>query len=163
VELLKNEACDVIFTHPYEGGHPDHDACAFAVRRAVSVLRAEGGHPPLVVECAFYHRGPNGYESGVFLDSNSGGARTTEVVRLLSAAERKRKASVLRCFVTQQRTLDAFPVDRESFRIAPDYDFHRPAHPGPAYYDSFRWGTTSEDFCNLTREADRTLAGGAAC
>src|ERR1041385_7109347 len=25
---------EVVFTHPYEGGHPDHDACAFAVAHA---------------------------------------------------------------------------------------------------------------------------------
>src|SRR5262249_14674740 len=24
----------VVFTHPYEGGHPDHDACAFAVHHS---------------------------------------------------------------------------------------------------------------------------------
>jgi LmbE family N-acetylglucosaminyl deacetylase len=162
-QLLKDEPADVVFTHPFEGGHPDHDACAFAVRRAVSSLRAQRGHAPLVVECAFYHRGNGGLETGVFLDSNLGGARTTEVVRDLSAAERERKTATLRCFATQQRTLGPFSVGRESFRISPEYDFHQPPHPGPAYYDSFGWGTTSEGLCALTRAADRILANGAAC
>jgi LmbE family N-acetylglucosaminyl deacetylase len=163
VRILTEEACDVVFTHPYEGGHPDHDACAFAVHRAVSSLRAQRRQAPLVAECAFYHRGPNGHESGVFLDSNLGGARTTEVVRDLSSAERQRKTSILRCFATQRQTIGLFSVDRESFRIAPDYDFHRPAHPGPAYCDLLGWGTTSADFCDLARRADRGPANGAAC
>ena len=29
------EEADQVMTHPYEGGHPDHDACAFAARAAV--------------------------------------------------------------------------------------------------------------------------------
>ncbi|HLI77367.1 MAG TPA: PIG-L family deacetylase, partial [Acidobacteriaceae bacterium] len=29
---------EVVLTHPYEGGHPDHDACAFAVHAAVRMF-----------------------------------------------------------------------------------------------------------------------------
>ena len=38
---------EVVFTHPYEGGHPDHDACAFAVHHAVELNRARGGRRPM--------------------------------------------------------------------------------------------------------------------
>ena len=44
--LLANLAA--VFTHPYEGGHPDHDAVAFAVHRAASCP---------VFEFAGYHAG----------------------------------------------------------------------------------------------------------
>src|SRR6266404_4759295 len=59
-------APDLIFTHPYEGGHPDHDATAFAVQHAIHVkpLRA-----PMLIEFASYHRNPSSdsIEVGCFL------------------------------------------------------------------------------------------------
>ncbi|MBW8869929.1 MAG: PIG-L family deacetylase, partial [Acidobacteriales bacterium] len=44
---------EIVCTHPYEGGHPDHDACAFAVHHAVAMNRARGGGRPLVIEAPF--------------------------------------------------------------------------------------------------------------
>src|SRR5579883_860587 len=58
--LLETALPDVLFTHPYEGGHPDHDACAFAVSHAVFRHAARGKQVPLIVECAFYHAGRDG-------------------------------------------------------------------------------------------------------
>ena len=40
----------VVVTHPYEGGHPDHDAAALAVRRAADRSGTA------VVEFACYHK-----------------------------------------------------------------------------------------------------------
>src|SRR4051794_12273490 len=50
---------EVIFTHPYEGGHPDHDACAFAVHHAVRLCQSAGGQAPVIIEGAFYNAGPD--------------------------------------------------------------------------------------------------------
>ena len=50
----------VVLTHAYEGGHPDHDAVAFAVHRAARRTSAA------VVEMPFYHAGPDGVARQVF-------------------------------------------------------------------------------------------------
>src|SRR6185437_9724842 len=41
-----------VFTHAYEGGHPDHDAVAFAVHAACRLSDI----PPAIVEMPYYHR-----------------------------------------------------------------------------------------------------------
>ena len=38
-ETLTQVSAKIVFTHPYEGGHPDHDATAFAVHAAQRLLR----------------------------------------------------------------------------------------------------------------------------
>ncbi len=43
----------VVLTHAYEGGHPDHDAAAFAVHAAAELLRREGGEIA-IIEMPFY-------------------------------------------------------------------------------------------------------------
>src|SRR6266545_3371700 len=40
-----------VLTHPYEGGHPDHDAAAFAVHGACRLIDC----PPRRIEFASYH------------------------------------------------------------------------------------------------------------
>ena len=39
-DRIRAHSPEVIFTHAYEGGHPDHDACAFAVHQAVALTEA---------------------------------------------------------------------------------------------------------------------------
>ena len=48
--LLDELQPEVVLTHPYEGGHTDHDATAFAVHLACVVLRREGAPAPVVLE-----------------------------------------------------------------------------------------------------------------
>jgi N-acetylglucosamine malate deacetylase 2 len=57
-DLLEQHRPEVIVTHSYEGGHPDHDACAFAVHHALELTRAQP--VPVIVEASFYHIGPQG-------------------------------------------------------------------------------------------------------
>ena len=152
----------VILTHPYEGGHPDHDACAFAVHHACSLARLPADQRPIVVEAAFYHAGPNVIETETFLPPP---APVPEIVRPLSPREQSRKRERMDCFVTQRTTLSQFPCEQERFRVAPPYDFTRPAHPGPALYDNFPWGMTSSRFCRLAARARgdlRQQANGAS-
>jgi N-acetylglucosamine malate deacetylase 2 len=149
--LLLRHRPEVVFTHPYEGGHPDHDACAFAVHRAVASLETGGRNPPVIVEAAFYHSGPNGMETGSFVPH---GEQTGEISLALSEEERQRKEALLACFPSQREILRCFPADRERFRIAPRYDFHRPAHSAPVFYDQHPWGMTSSRFSELAQAAD---------
>ncbi len=55
---------DLVVTHPYEGGHPDHDAAAFACHAA---RRLVGLAAPPVAEMTSYHMGHGGVETGTFL------------------------------------------------------------------------------------------------
>ena len=59
-DLVRQREVHAVLTQPYEGGHPDHDATAFAVHAAVALVRARGAAAPEIVEMAGYHAGPNG-------------------------------------------------------------------------------------------------------
>jgi len=154
VQHIGHHEPEVIFTHPYEGGHPDHDACAFAVHRAVELHRGRGGMRPLILEAPFYNAGPRGLGSGAFLDV---AISMPEVVYELSRAERDRKRSLIACFVTQRETLKGFHEATERYRIAPVYDFTRPPHAGQLLYDRYPWGMTSDRFCELAEKAEIEL------
>ena len=146
---LRRYTPEAVFTHPYEGGHPDHDACAFAVRAAVDLLAHEGASAPVILEAAFYHAGLDGIATGEFLAGNA----PTPVRYALSGAEAEQKRALLASFITQQDTLQYFPLDHETFRVAPAYDFTVPPHAGQTFYDRFDWGMRSARFCQLAAEA----------
>lgn len=154
-ELMLEQMPEVVFTHPYEGGHPDHDACAFAVHKAVGLLNANKAAAPAILEAAFYHAGQHGAEAGSFLPRD---VETDHADYRLSDEERRRKQALLNCFESQRQTLGGFPLEYERFRIAPHYDFHHPPHAGQVLYDRFPWGMTSERFLSLTRAAEEELA-----
>lgn len=116
----------IVLTLAYEGGHPDHDAVALAVRLA---------NPPAVVEMALYHAAPGTEEMvvGEFLPGPA------EARLDLSAADRALKEAMMADFATQHETLRAFlPPRPERFRPAPAYDFTRPPHAGRLQYEL--WG-----------------------
>jgi N-acetylglucosamine malate deacetylase 2 len=150
---------EVVFTHPYEGGHPDHDACAFAVHRAAGLMEPDGLKPPMIVEGAFYHAAADGIRTGSFLPHVE---NSEEIQFVLSADGQLRKQRLFECFPSQEDTLRYFATERECFRIAPRYDFHRPPHAGPVFYDHYAWGMISQHFCELALAADVAGAGGTA-
>jgi LmbE family N-acetylglucosaminyl deacetylase len=137
---LRLKGVTAILTHAYEGGHPDHDAVAFAVQ--------DIGLP--TVEMAGYHATPDGgLAVGCFLPGPS------ETVVTLTARERDRRDAMLACFTTQHATLAPFlGMRQERFRSAPRYDFTRPP-TARVHYDGFDWGMTSARFCNFATEALR--------
>lgn len=145
---------EIIFSHPYEGGHPDHDACAFAVHHAVTLNRARGGKRALILEAPFYHAGPNGLKSGTFLKREEA---MPEITYELSGEERKRKHELIACFTTQRETLKGFHDATERYRIAPIYDFSQAPHAGKVLYEHYPWGMDSEQFCQLAVEAEAEL------
>ncbi len=132
----------VVITHPYEGGHPDHDAVSCAVRRACAGL----ADAPCVVEMTSYHQGEHGIAIGEFLP---GGERVYTLV--LSPDQVRLKARLFACYRTQSAVLAAFPIGAESFRAAPVYDDLAAPHPGPLYYESLGFGMTGERFRGLLR------------
>jgi LmbE family N-acetylglucosaminyl deacetylase len=143
----------VLLTHPYEGGHPDHDACAFAAQAAClarpDVARAE---------FTSYHSDRGSLRCGCFLSD------CAYETRVLTDDDRRRKQQMFECFVTQRETLRWFTIEDEHFRLAPEYDFTRPPHAGELFYERFDWGMSGQRFRELAREASRELrVGVAAC
>jgi LmbE family N-acetylglucosaminyl deacetylase len=139
-----------VLTHPYEGGHPDHDATAFAVHAGRALLSPwPEGELPEILEMACYHAGPDVEPvRGRFLGQDSG-----EVVREVNGEDLERKRAMLACFRTQQRALRLFEVRVERFRQAPRYDFTAPPHDGTLLYERYAWGMEGERFRRLAREA----------
>jgi LmbE family N-acetylglucosaminyl deacetylase len=147
---IREAAAEVVMTHPYEGGHPDHDATALAVRLACRAMHAAGERAPDLVEFAGYHAGaPLGIAVQEFLPA----AGAEVVTARLGPAERDLKRRMLACHASQQVILRFVPVDRERFRPAPAYDFRVPPHPGRPLYETFLPGWTGERW--------RRLAAGA--
>lgn len=156
VEQFALRDAEVVVTQPYEGGHPDHDATAFAVAAACAVMRGQGLRVPVVVEMTGYHAGAEGLEAGVFLAANTG-ERPAEVVAGMGEEARALKARMLGCFASQAETLRYFPMVPERFRAAPRYDFSRRPHAGRLFYEHFSWGCTGEEFCRNAVAAARRL------
>jgi LmbE family N-acetylglucosaminyl deacetylase len=148
-ERIEQYRPEAIFTHAYEGGHPDHDACAFAVHHAVG--RCDGA-AVAIVEAPFYNLPFRGQAR--FLDRKGA---SEEIVYKLSAAERERKDELFACFTTQRETLRAFDTAVERYRLAPAYEFCAPPHDSPVLYDEYAWGMDSQRFSELAREAEEAL------
>jgi LmbE family N-acetylglucosaminyl deacetylase len=154
---LRRYQPEVVFTHPFEGGHPDHDACAFAVHHAVRIAGEQVR--PVVIEGGFYHAHDGTMETGTFVPH---AARPLEISYELTAREQQRKRELIACFRTQQQTLSGFGVRYERFRIAPEYDFQMPPHEGTVLYDRHRWGMTQAHFARLTAQAEAQLDNAVA-
>lgn len=133
--MLREAEIDCVVTHPYEGGHPDHDATAFAVSR---------GWAGPVIEMTSYHAGADGALATQGFLPNGDGMLSLD----LDTAEAARKQRMYGCFVSQAEVLAGFGATREAYRPAPTYDFARP--PADAvYYDRFPWGMTGERWREL--------------
>lgn len=140
---IRRAGSGIVLTHPYEGGHPDHDATAFAVHAACALLESDA---PEIWEFSSYHNGNGVMEVFEFL-----GARGLTVA--LSPQQKELKRKMYGCFRSQQDVLQYFPIEAERFRPAPRYEFGRPPHAGRLYYEHFDWGMTGERFCALARAA----------
>ena len=140
-ELTRRLVVDVagqaaVVTHAYEGGHPDHDACALAVARARSVL---GASAPQAYEFAGYF----GLDGVLQANRFHPDPDRSETAWDLTPAERDRKARAFAAHASQTRILDNFPPDVERMRPTSVYDFTRPPPPGDPLYDRYGWSLTS--------------------
>jgi N-acetylglucosamine malate deacetylase 2 len=144
---------DAIFTHPYEGGHPDHDAAAFGVRAAVRLMMKDGKPAPELFEFTSYHAGRAGMTTGRFLPSDGYDVTTLP----LSFDQRLLKRRMFDCFATQQVMLAHFKLDAERFRRAPEYSFLKAPHAGKLHYETLNWGIMGQRWRELAAEALNTL------
>ena len=152
--LFEPHTPDIIVTHPYEGGHPDHDATAFAVSAAVRLLERTTGRRPAIVEMTSYHAGACGMRTGAFLPGGNQPVRTIP----LSHASRLLKREMLACLETQRHLLTPFMCDVERFRLAPQYDFTRPPHDGRLFYEGFEWGMEGATWRELVARSLASLS-----
>jgi LmbE family N-acetylglucosaminyl deacetylase len=138
---------NVVFTHAYEGGHPDHDATAFAVGRAAAAMAA----PPAVLAMPFYRAGAEGWIWQHF------GAVGGVLEIPLAPEEVARKRRMLACFASQAPTLAPVRLDAERFRDAAGETFSILPNGGAVLYERFGWGVTGEDLLRAFKACDAAL------
>jgi LmbE family N-acetylglucosaminyl deacetylase len=142
----------LVLTHAYEGGHPDHDATAFAVHAAAALL-ARRGEALSIVEAPLYREGP----AGPVYQSFAADPTCPETVVPLSSRERGVKEMMLAAFATQRAVLAAFTSDCERFRRAPLYDFGALPNAGLLHYAKHDWQMTGERWRAFASAACRDL------
>jgi LmbE family N-acetylglucosaminyl deacetylase len=150
--LFRERDVRVVLTHAYEGGHPDHDATAFAVHAAATLLKPDR-HEVAIVEMPLYY--PTG--TGWVVQRFSPVADCPEHVLTLNPRERELKSTMITAHASQQRTLAMFNVDAERFRAAPAHDFTAPPRRDAVWYHGDAWGLTGVEWLALARDAIREL------
>jgi LmbE family N-acetylglucosaminyl deacetylase len=132
-DLMDEVRPDVVLTHPYEGGHSDHDATAFAVHLACGVLRRDNVPTPIVLELTSYHNLSGTRRVYSFLPFIGAEQKTIK----LTEAEKALKARMYEEFASQKQVLQQFPINIERFRPAPRYLFTKAPHEGQLDYERF--------------------------
>jgi LmbE family N-acetylglucosaminyl deacetylase len=141
--LLAQIKPDIVITHCYEGGHPDHDAAALIANVSNRILAREKKNAPEVLEMTSYHLRDGQCVTGEFLPRDWGQCSGAEQLTIkLSPEERARKEQMLAAYVSQQTILSRFSIGLERLRAAPAYDFTGAPHPGKLWYESLGWPMT---------------------
>jgi N-acetylglucosamine malate deacetylase 2 len=130
-DILDELQPDVVLTHPYEGGHSDHDSTAFAVHLAAGMLLREGRKAPIILELTSYHNYMGTRRFFNFLPFAGSRIRTV----FLGAEDRRVKKRMFDQFTSQLPLLEKFPLQVERFRQAPRYLFTVPPHEGELDYE----------------------------
>jgi LmbE family N-acetylglucosaminyl deacetylase len=155
--FLQESQADIVLTHPYEGGHPDHDAIAFATHAALRILNESGVKPPAVFEMALYPSGKPTAKVPEFLSRMDSESTTL----LLDERSQKLKKRMYACLTTQQDLAMASPANFERFRRPPDYDFTRPPQGGKLHYERFDWAMSPDEWQALSTRAFSQLFPGS--
>jgi LmbE family N-acetylglucosaminyl deacetylase len=132
-DLMDEIRPDIVLTHPYEGGHSDHDATAFAVHLACGILRRDNVPTPIVLELTSYHNFSGTRRVFSFLPFMGAEQRTIQ----LTGEEKELKKRMYQEFASQRHVLERFPIDLERFRPAPRYLFTEAPHEGQLDYERF--------------------------
>ena len=145
---LLDEA-EMVITHSYEGGHPDHEAVCWAVHAACRLLAREGSPPPAIIDVPLYRLGPD----GGWLHQDFGEGGPDIAVLRLTDQERDLKSRMLAAHASQAETLGPFGVADEAYRTAPAYDFSVLPHGGALLYERENWGLTGARWLDLAADA----------
>ncbi len=147
--FLQQSRSDIILTHPYEGGHPDHDAIAFATHSALRILNHNGFKPPAVFEMALYPSGKPIAKVPEFLARMDSESTTL----LLDERSQKLKEEMYSCLKTQHDVVRASPANFERFRRPPRYDFTQLPQAGKLHYEHFDWAINADEWLALSTHA----------
>jgi len=147
--LFESYNPQAVFTHAYEGGHPDHDATAFAARAAHRLVEAQGGQPPTLIDIPFYHSDNGRMVAQRFARTPAAPSYEAPLSRRASAL----KQAMLARHCTQREQLAQFHASVERFRLAPDYDFTKLPNGGDLYYERFLWGLNGASWLKLAPAA----------
>lgn len=154
MEMLELKKPELILTHAYEGGHPDHDSTAFAVWAACTLMEKRGNSPPDIIEYASYHG--NGEAGMVYFEFIPFSDTKIWTVNL-NEKELDSKKRMIDCYKTQYKTLSSFPLSIERYRKMPKYNFKLPPHRGILLYEYFDWGMSAKKWNKLAVEAINLL------
>ena len=135
---------EIVLTLAYEGGHPDHDATAFCVHQATR----RGAREIHILEMPLYRAGDAGAVNQSFAP---GGGEP--VVLELTPEEQALKRSMVAAYRTQKNVLAGFSLEREQFRVAPEYDFRELPNGGNVLYDREQWGVNSDTWRRCVQDA----------
>lgn len=150
-DIFDERGITVAVTHAYEGGHPDHDAVAFAVHAAAMVRASTVGVD--IIEMPFYRTGVGGGVAQQF-EPREG---VTEIEVPLDPGQQSLKRRMMAAHVTQLSVLAGFAADVERFRVAPAYDFTALPNGGRLLYEGHNWGITGSRWQQLANEAQAAL------
>lgn len=139
-------------THAYEGGHPDHDAVAFAVQAAKRLLRLRG-RPLSVIEMPLYRLDDEDAFSTSFAVATPGAIDYN-----LAGSELDRKKAMIAAHASQQQMLSQFDPAREQFRPAVKHDFTALPNGGRLLYERMPWGIEGAVFRRQVGDAMAALA-----
>lgn len=156
LEVVNEFQPAAIITHPYEGGHPDHDAAALLALLAKRYWEQHHSRVPEILEMTSYHARNGTRVSGEFLPGVAAAGEELPVLTLtltLTAEERSRKAQMLACYVSQWHVISDFPLEPERLRVAPAYDFSKPPHDGVLWYETLGWSLSGAKWRELAAEA----------
>lgn len=148
VEILQTRGPEILVTHPYEGGHPDHDTSALVVKTALASAPSNS----LLVEMTSYHAAAGGCVTGKFLNPD-----VNEIVCELTPDDCARKRRMMDAHSSQRAVLAGFSIDRERFRPAPEYDFAKVPHQGRLWYECMEWPMTGARWRTLATDAIREM------
>jgi N-acetylglucosamine malate deacetylase 2 len=159
IDLLLDLEPEIVLTHPYEGGHTDHDATAFAVHMACGILRREGVPAPVILEFTSYHNRNGRRVRAQFIPRRNVPERVLE----LTPDEQLLKLRMFERFVSQRDCLSQFTVSSERFRLAPRYVFTAPPHDGQLDYERYcqaicgdEWRARAAQALDLLRSRHRS-------
>jgi|GEM_PF-529513 len=136
MQLFAQVRPEIVVTHPYEGGHPDHDSTCFCVHTACRLLQESNLPLPAIVEMSSYFGRDGVLVSSSFL-SNWPVAETFKLDR----ESYQQKQQMFAHYASQKALLEPFLREVESFRPSPRYDFGVAPHAGRLFYEYDESGT----------------------
>jgi len=147
---------EIVLTHPYDGGHPDHDATAFATHAAIRLMQNNGFEPPALFEMGL-HPSTDGQKRELDFFPGTWLETTTLV---LDEKTRNLKRRMFDYVAVQEGNLRGTTLSLERFRRSPDYDFSIAPNAGKPAYESFDPEMTGVRWQVLSRKALAELFGG---